>query len=131
MADLPRRISTAPKLYSRHRCARKHETHRELAQCMWRAEQVSGDGPYALVSRCRGVAVELCPTEAELINALISFDSTGCGASGCRGAHDLIQLVDPAQARQWDDRPEPPPDGPPGFTGSLSLFQKGNQRDLT
>jgi hypothetical protein len=93
---------------------------------MWRRETVSGDGEYALLARCRVLTIELHETLDKAQTALRMIDSTGCG-SACRGDHEVIRLIDPASASQWESRrPEPVPyDGPPPFSGALPIVDGG------
>jgi hypothetical protein len=80
------------KVYRRHYCDSRHRTYRTLARCIWpRAEWVSGDGPYASVSYCRVLTVELHQTAETAEKALRLIDQIACGGR-CYGRHELIRL---------------------------------------
>ncbi|MGH3476719.1 MAG: hypothetical protein ACRDPQ_14060 [Nocardioidaceae bacterium] len=86
------------KVYGLHYCDVSHRTYQAMAKCMWRrAVWIEGDGPYALLARCRVLTVTL---HADLAGAVVSkrpIDGSGCGGL-CHGDHEIVQLVLPTDA---------------------------------
>ncbi|GAB3154210.1 hypothetical protein GCM10027258_57750 [Amycolatopsis stemonae] len=87
-----------PKVYRQHNCARKHRTFLAMAKCIWRrAVWITGEGPYATVSRCAHGPYELAVTvrlHADLDSAQSSLkliNDTGCGGR-CSNRHELVEL---------------------------------------
>jgi hypothetical protein len=78
-------------------CAKQHACFYNLARCLYpRHAWISGEGPWALVSRCGRRAdftVTLHADKAEALGDKISIDETGCG-SRCRGAHEVEYIGD-------------------------------------
>jgi hypothetical protein len=89
-------------IYRRHYCGAKHRTYRTLAQCIWkRAVWIDGEGPYALLARCRRLTVTLHETAEAAEESKEQIDATGCGG-GCHKDHMIVQLVEPARATEWE-----------------------------
>lgn len=83
------------KTYRIHGCHRLHPTYRSWAACTWPcAAWISGEGAYAVISRCRAGAqtVTLHRDVYRAQAALAALDRSFCGGV-CRGAHDLVQIV--------------------------------------
>jgi hypothetical protein len=95
-----------------NKCGRRHRTVRTTALCCWPGAHVWGDGPYAVVSRCRWharelymhrVLVVLFEAEAEVIEALAAWDVEGC-CTDCTAdpeAHQAYCLT--TDAATWAD----------------------------
>lgn len=83
------------KLYRTHYCTKKHQSYATLAKCLWpRASFRSGDGPYALISKCR----RGCPTVTmhrdarKATETLRDLNAAGCGGR-CTRNHELIEMA--------------------------------------
>lgn len=87
------------KAYSQHKCTRQHRTYKAFAKCVWpKAAWISGEGPYATVTRCphsvnlRGVITVMLHKSVEVAqHALREVNNTGCGGQ-CIKKHELIEL---------------------------------------
>ncbi len=93
------------KIYRQHKCERRHRTYTTFAECAWKKRgipvHVSGDGPYASVSRCNDdyslpsyrqiITVYLYDTAEEATAAKKLIDETMCGGL-CRRNHEVVQL---------------------------------------
>src|SRR4051812_14063855 len=81
------------KVYYLHPgCSAEHRSYRTLARCLWpRAVWIRGDGPYALLARCRAFTITLHKTPAGAIAAKQRIDADGCG-SRCVGEHEVIRM---------------------------------------
>ncbi|MGA4670054.1 hypothetical protein ACPCG0_09700 [Propionibacteriaceae bacterium Y1923] len=95
------------KTYRRHRCTRQHKTCNRLARCMWpRASWVVGEGPLAVVARCK-LTVSLHDSERAAKQALADVDEAGCSGN-CKGSghHELVHLVlgDVVRVPRWWQR---------------------------
>lgn len=79
-----------------HGCGRRHRTWPAAAACVFgRKTPVIGSGPYAILTHCGRLIVELFATQADAAQALAVINRNGCGHRACRGRHELTQLVDP------------------------------------
>lgn len=86
------------KIYSRHRCERKHRTTMTLAKCMFpRAVWINGRGSIALIAWCRQPSITLWEHTADAVGSKEFIDATGCGG-GCNRRHEIVLLTDPAKA---------------------------------
>lgn len=84
------------KVYRQHRCSKTHRKYLAMAKCIWpRAEWISGNGPYALLARCRVLTVTLHQEEDSALRYKAMIDSTGCGGM-CVQDHEIVRLELPA-----------------------------------
>ena len=73
-------------------CPVRHRSWRTLAGCIWRrAEYVTGDGPWALLTLCPPLEVSLHQTEEEAVSMRQMLDRCGCCGS-CVGMHRIVNL---------------------------------------
>lgn len=81
-----------------HGCGRIHYGYQSLAECRWPdAAYVTGDGAFAVLSRCDLLAVSLYDTRAEARRRHRRLEEQGCGRA-CEGRHELVVLV---QQEAW------------------------------
>lgn len=95
-------VDTTMVQYHLHNCSRSHRTYAAMAKCVWRTQNVDGNGPYAVVhwlkiGTLRAYAdVLLYDTAEEATDRYVAMsDPFYCGGS-CRNAggnHRLIELV--------------------------------------
>src|SRR5919198_1244890 len=77
-------------VYRRHYCGAKHRTYRTLAQCIWkRAEWIDGEGPYAVLAKCRKLTVTL----HETVEGAEGY-GTGRGVGHWHGREPAFRLLD-------------------------------------
>lgn len=80
------------KTYRRHNCTRHHRSHNTLAKCIWpHAIWITGEGPYALLARCRTLTVTLYADPESSRTAQHGIDRSGC-SGGCSRNHETIHL---------------------------------------
>ncbi len=65
--------------------------YRAAARSRWPGAAIIGGGPFAVVSRCRGVLVTLYPRKEAATEAKRHMDYAGCG-SPCWGQHSTDDL---------------------------------------
>ncbi len=83
------------KLYRYCYCTSRHRTYRAMARCVWsRADTVDGEGPYALLMRCRAVTVNLHASPEQAEEECEIQNVVGC-CGRCSRSHEIIQLVLP------------------------------------
>jgi len=71
-------------------------TYRPLARQRWpRAAWIAGDGPYATVSDCPPLTVELHRTRAKADATLDFLTDCSCGHC-CTGRHRIVDLAEAA-----------------------------------
>lgn len=76
-----------------HGCGRTHRGYQSLAECSWPdAAYVTGDGPFAVLSRCDLLEVSLYATREEARRRLARLEQQGCGRS-CEGRHEMAELA--------------------------------------
>lgn len=92
-AGLDRAMSRARGRYPRrHKCGVQHRTHKVWARCHFRARGwVSGEGRWAVLSRCRTWTVSLHETHADALASLAWIDQLACGGA-CTRSHELWRL---------------------------------------
>jgi hypothetical protein len=92
-------------------CRRRHRTWRVMALCKYRgAMWISGEGPWASVSRCpsglqrRAITVQLYATRQAAGRAKALIDRMACGG-GCLGpaGHIVEPLIRQTHSRSADD----------------------------
>jgi len=86
--------ATTPKQYRIHACTGTHPCYRTWARCAWSsASWISGNGPYAVVARCRAGAhtITLHDDLDRARASLAAIDRSRCGGV-CRGRHDLVEI---------------------------------------
>lgn len=81
-------ITYRGKVYRDCQCYKQHKTHRTKIKCaLPYARGFSGDGEYAVISRCRGWAVALFDSEEAAVKAA----NYGCGGR-CKYDHEVIRI---------------------------------------
>lgn len=81
-----------------HGCGRTHRGYQSLAECCWPgAAYVTGDGPFAVVSRCGLLEVSLHASREEARRRHARLEQHGCGRC-CEGRHEVAELVQPASS---------------------------------
>ena len=82
------------------------KSYRRAAERRWgrRAEWILGDGPWAVVARCRVPTVTLWPTYEEAVRAKGRIDRGGCGGF-CGRYHDLVDLTGRSRATTREETP--------------------------
>jgi hypothetical protein len=88
------------KLYRQHNCDRRHRTYLAMAKCIWPranwiAEAEDGEGPFAVLARCRGLSVSLWSTAERAQEVKERIDRIGCGGF-CGRNHEVVELVLPS-----------------------------------
>lgn len=75
------------------RCGKRHQSWRTIVVCRWpRVYWVSGRGPWASASFCRGaLTVQLYATQDTAVKAKADIDAYGCGGGCCR-LHSVVDL---------------------------------------
>jgi hypothetical protein len=82
-----------PKMIRCHTCGKSHRAYQGVAKCRWgrRAEWIDGEGPFAVLARCRVLTITLWPTLQEAKDAKAEIDDTGCGGM-CSNRHEIVNL---------------------------------------
>ena len=62
-----------------------------------RAMEITGDGPFALLAPCLGLAVSLWATAEEAEGAKNNLGQQGCGSRCNPRLHHVVDLTEPAQ----------------------------------
>jgi hypothetical protein len=95
-------LARRARCYTAHNCGGTHTTYQELAGCMfllpWQEWPALGEGEYATLVYCRGLAVALHETLDKAQDALSLIDSDACGKD-CRNDHHLVRLVNSPHRR--------------------------------
>lgn len=78
------------RVYRRHNCQAVHDTWASLAQCVWPAAEVAGDGPFAAVS-CSARTVTLSGVLAVALARKRVHDRDSCGPD-CTRRHQVVAL---------------------------------------
>lgn len=100
--NLPTYILHDAKIYRNHNCDRSHKEYRTAAKCIWHwAASITGEGPYAIRHRARGITygstwtIELYQPDA-IERAMASMRDMHYGGpcSGtCSNYYDLFFLA--------------------------------------
>ena len=80
--------------YRNHYCEGIHTTGKQFARCLWSAADITGDGDYAVVSRCSGVVRKVwlfrALAYAEMAN---DIHQTSCGPACDQRKHQVVMFM--------------------------------------
>lgn len=75
-----------------HHCDHHHRNERAFIRCAFRPRvRISGEGPFAVISRCALPIVQLHGTLEAAIVAKHGLDRDGC-QHGCSSRHELVSV---------------------------------------